>query len=706
MNTTKRSIVVSAILVIALCVSLVAGATFALFTSESSVNITVSSGTVNVVAEIDSASVQTKQLGSAYAAGADHMYGGAPDFTDGLSISHIVPGDGIKFDIKVTNNSTVAVKYRTIISCVSDDGLLDGLAITIDGESYAGSTIIAPFRTIDPAITNVASVPVSIELPDTAEQNAFQGKTLKLSYKVEAVQGNATTPVLDANTYYVYSASDLVALQSKTGVSRVEFINDIDMSGADWTGLKGGAITNKSVFAGSGVTFVGNGHSISNLPSALVAGTTYPVTFQNLTIKNNNTMAAVTDANAWSYNAAFVAYANTCSVTFKNCAVENVKLETAGTKYGGAFIAYFGGDETDGYTLTIDGCSLNNSKVVANGSTGGFAGHVSAQNTVIKNSSVTGSTVAATDDSWRVGSVIGTIQTAATFDNVTSTSNTIEMWDVNNPTQQLAGRPSHETFGRIVAPGSLIVGGAHYVTHAAFAKLLEQGTTAAGITLEHDYYLVDSSNAQALVFTNDNYFTVDGNGHTIYGLTRPLINSVGDITISIKNLTISGAHIESTTEQSNNLGTAAFVGYVDLQSNSITLEGCKLVDSHVEGTQSGARTAAFIGHVSGGSVTVKDCVVDKCTIKSVDGAAGIICNTYATTSIDGCKVLGNTSITSTEVRSLDANSGILVGSVQPSSVTTIANITVASTVTLTHGGTNAYHLYVGRVIAGGTCTIA
>ena len=51
-KTLKRNIIVSAILTIMLCVSLVAGATYALFTSESKVNIAVTSGKVEVVADI------------------------------------------------------------------------------------------------------------------------------------------------------------------------------------------------------------------------------------------------------------------------------------------------------------------------------------------------------------------------------------------------------------------------------------------------------------------------------------------------------------------------------------------------------------------------------------------------------------------------------------------------------------------------------
>ena len=46
----KNKIIVSSILTIALCLSMIAGYTFALFTSESQVNVAVTSGEVKVVA--------------------------------------------------------------------------------------------------------------------------------------------------------------------------------------------------------------------------------------------------------------------------------------------------------------------------------------------------------------------------------------------------------------------------------------------------------------------------------------------------------------------------------------------------------------------------------------------------------------------------------------------------------------------------------
>ena len=52
MKNAKRSVIITAILAIIMCASLAAGATFALFTSSSSVNIAVTSGNVEVTASV------------------------------------------------------------------------------------------------------------------------------------------------------------------------------------------------------------------------------------------------------------------------------------------------------------------------------------------------------------------------------------------------------------------------------------------------------------------------------------------------------------------------------------------------------------------------------------------------------------------------------------------------------------------------------
>ena len=200
-KTIKRNVVVSAILAIMLCVSLIAGATFALFTSESKVNISVTSGKVSVVANIDETSVQTKQLyDTQYKDGKGNMFMGedVATFTaTGLELNNVVPGDGIKFNIVVKNESNVTVKYRTIISCENDNGLFAGLNITIDENNYNSVKAVSSWEELTVGSANEI-VPVTIELPEGAG-NEYQEKTCTISYKVEAIQGNADTVDVDGS---------------------------------------------------------------------------------------------------------------------------------------------------------------------------------------------------------------------------------------------------------------------------------------------------------------------------------------------------------------------------------------------------------------------------------------------------------------------------------------------------------------------------
>ena len=191
----KKNSIISSFVTIAMCASLVAGGTYALFTSESVVNIAVTSATVNVVASIDETSVATKKLyDTDYTQGADNMYEGVATFGEkGLTLEKFVPGDGIKFNIVVENKSTVSVKYRTIISCANDGGLFDGLKVNIgeDDNAYDGERHVTDWDMLAVG-TGEMTVPVSIELPESVG-NAYQTKTCTISYVVEAVQGNAYT---------------------------------------------------------------------------------------------------------------------------------------------------------------------------------------------------------------------------------------------------------------------------------------------------------------------------------------------------------------------------------------------------------------------------------------------------------------------------------------------------------------------------------
>ena len=186
----KRNVIFSATLTIVLCLSLLAGATFAFFTSEAKVNIAITSGKIEVVATVDESSVQKKQLGADYSSSGTTFAGETEVAGGTVSLKNFVAGDGVKFNITVKNNSTVSVKYRTVLTVRNNSGLFDLLDVTVNGEAFDGKMLCSGWNSVEVGSGDV-TVPVVIELPDTASD--FSGKVCDLVFAVEAVQGNAET---------------------------------------------------------------------------------------------------------------------------------------------------------------------------------------------------------------------------------------------------------------------------------------------------------------------------------------------------------------------------------------------------------------------------------------------------------------------------------------------------------------------------------
>ena len=147
----NKKMLLTSLMSIAMLTSITVGATYALFTSESKTDIAVTSGKVRVIANIDETSVKTKQLYDLdYTDGINNTYEGVVTFNEeGLKLEKFVPGDGIKFNIVIKNESNVTAKYRTIINCSNDNGLFEGLEVSIDnGGLYDGEEVVSGWSTI------------------------------------------------------------------------------------------------------------------------------------------------------------------------------------------------------------------------------------------------------------------------------------------------------------------------------------------------------------------------------------------------------------------------------------------------------------------------------------------------------------------------------------------------------------------------------
>lgn len=372
----KNKIIISSILTIAMCFSLIAGSTFALFTSESKVDVVVSSATVDV--DVDaSALTYASTLGTAL---------GSADLTDNvITLTNLVPGDYVTFTLTVTNKSTVSVKYRALVNVVADNGLLSGLVITYD-EAFASGWDTLDATTSENG-TTVKTVTVRIELPEAAS-NDYQGKSCKLAYVVEAIQGNAT-PVTSVAT-----KADLQNAISR-GDTDIKLVEDITVdapiviSAASSTySLRAAAPV---VIDLNGKTIVGTAHKsvgavLKNEGNLILKNGTISSTANNggSAIQNNGTVAI----ENVTLNGAPNADGSWPSYTVNNTGVMTVDNSTI-TSFHGAVASY-----NEGAVVTLNNSEIdmagipgftnhgmytyNNGKIVVNGGT--YANKAADQN--------------------------------------------------------------------------------------------------------------------------------------------------------------------------------------------------------------------------------------------------------------------------------------------------------------------------------------
>ena len=189
----KNKIIISAILTIAMCFSLIAGSTLALFTSESKVNVAVTSGKVSVVAYVVESSLSTSSLGVAQESGRFANGGQASITTENgaqkLQLTGLTPGDVATFVMKVENKSTVDFQYR--FTWKVDGELYEYLTATVNGREIVNDKTAWSVWEGD----DVQDFQIHVSLPQDASNDA-QGKTAEISFTVEAMQKNAVSLVL------------------------------------------------------------------------------------------------------------------------------------------------------------------------------------------------------------------------------------------------------------------------------------------------------------------------------------------------------------------------------------------------------------------------------------------------------------------------------------------------------------------------------
>lgn len=296
----RKKALLSSILTIALCLSLIAGSTFALFTDSTDFNIAITSGDIEIKA--------TAAINAVYSAkGADaaddkylvdefghnytHELQTSGNFVNGgtaavnqqtgtLEIVNITPGDRVDVDIVVDNTSNVAFVYRYKVEAV-DSILASGMVLTVDGKSYeAVKSWTSAWYPVVAAGETVDTETISLELPVFAN-NDYQSevaendiKTAEYKITVEAVQGNAVTD--DESELVIYPTISAI----NTAIENGAVIN-LDGATVDTTegfviGSEPVAFVNGTITSTTaGVTFEGGAHALSVAGNAkLVVETT------------------------------------------------------------------------------------------------------------------------------------------------------------------------------------------------------------------------------------------------------------------------------------------------------------------------------------------------------------------------------------------------------------------------------------------------
>lgn len=182
----KKKVFMSSVLTIAICLCLIAGSTFALFTSEVQTDVAITAATVKLVATIDRTSLEYKS----------ELIGGVLDESGAVingnvvDVKYMVPGDYFTFDILVDNQSNVTVDYRTLLSVVEDGGLWGGLVVSYSVNTSDGVYPQDPTAYAELAPNQDVVVTVKVALPHD-RGNEYQNTGCRFAINVEAIQGNA-----------------------------------------------------------------------------------------------------------------------------------------------------------------------------------------------------------------------------------------------------------------------------------------------------------------------------------------------------------------------------------------------------------------------------------------------------------------------------------------------------------------------------------
>ena len=218
----KKKILLSSILTIIICLCLIAGSTFALFTSTATISVAVTAANVDVTANIADGSLKTWSLGQTEQQAQNGPFvngGNASISTDkqSLVIDKMTPGDVVKFTINMQDSSNIDVQYKigaTASAVTGKTDLSDALKIKAEWKTSDGQITLGTYNltktnksftsgwisSLDKTLDNTIIV-ITVEFPNgtATHDNQFKGAETSIAFTIEAVQHNG----IDSNGNYI-----------------------------------------------------------------------------------------------------------------------------------------------------------------------------------------------------------------------------------------------------------------------------------------------------------------------------------------------------------------------------------------------------------------------------------------------------------------------------------------------------------------------
>ena len=409
-----------------------------------------------------------------------------------------------------------------------------------------------------------------IELTDALAWKGTKDDVLTLKTECEAKIGDA----------YYATLADAFAAANKTGDTVIELLDDINMTGKNWTpvGVDG--------YNGQGViTLNGNGKTITGLSAPLFAGGfagKSGIVIKDLTI-------AGADINDTTNNQGIGAFINCVDsmtrIELDNCHLKNSKIVSTGGARVGGLIGWTSGynNQNDGPVdtkVTLTNCSVENVTIEAKGSVGGLIGHAGANPATYH--TITGCTVkdstlkcTETGKSWRVGDLVGTANVGqVTVDAATSASQNF-LTQENASTQ----KPEDSIFGRkeVGTDGLMIIGNKVVAAGTAYGDIVNKNANEVLVEVSKGHWVKPKEDTVAMIGAKEYPTLTAAINEANTGDTVKLVNNVTE------NVTIPAA--KTITLDLNGMTLTNVDDHTILNNGNLTIMGTGRVDniSHAKG---------------------------------------------------------------------------------------------------------------------------